>query len=311
MVKFGIVAWKTFDFRPYSYDMIKKLAVEGERLGFESFWLSDHLHAANPTDPCYECYTTLSALASETRRIRLGPLVTCVSYRSPSILAKMGATLDVISGGRLEFALGAGWDLAEYTAYGIPFPPSSVRVQQVEEGLQIVRKMWTEAESSFEGRYFTIRKAVNEPKPLQKPHPPIWLGTKSKNMLKLVAKYADGWNIDVAFTPDIYRQKLNILTESCKAVGRDADGIRKSIATEIILAKTEGEVKELVDKYSSRFSIKPEDCFYQRMVGTPEQIAEKLRKYVDLGVDLVIGYFINGHTLRPIELFSEKVIPNV
>lgn len=189
MVDFGIVVWKALDIRGYNYDVIRKLAIEGEELGFKSFWLADHFQATSRRDPYYECYTALSAISSVTKRIRLGPLVSCVSYRLPSILAKMTSTLDVISDGRLELGMGAGWDVEEYAAYGIPFPRGSVRVQQVEEAIQIIKKMWTEPEASFEGRHFTVSKVVNEPKPIQKPHPPIWLGARGSKMLRLVAKY--------------------------------------------------------------------------------------------------------------------------
>jgi len=311
MVDFGIVVWKTLDLQHYTYEVIKRLAIEGERLGFEYFGLADHFQALTDREYYYECYTTLSAIAALTERIRLGPLVTCVSYRAPSLVAKMASTLDVVSGGRLEFALGAGWDVAEYTAYGFPFPPASERVEQVEEALQIIRRMWTEAETSFEGKHFTVEKAVNEPKPFQRPHPRVWLGARHSNMLRLTAEYADGWNIDTAFTPTIFKRKLTILTECCKGIGRDVSQIRKSIANEVIIAETEAEVNAIVRGYSARFNIKPEDCIAHRIAGTPEQITAKLQKYVNLGVDLVICHFIGGHTLKPIELFSEKVMPNI
>ena len=311
MVRFGIVVWNTPQVGSYGYDMIRKFALEGERLGFESFWLADHFVAVNPSDPYYECYTVLSALATETERIRLGPLVTCVAYRNPAVLAKITATLDVISRGRLEFALGAGWDQAEYNAYGINFPPPSVRVEQVEEALQIITKMWTETESSFDGKHFSIRKAVNEPKPLQKPHPPIWLGARGNRMLWLVAKYADGWNLDTAYTPDIFRKKLNTLTEHCESLGRDIRSIRKSVGHEIVIAKTEGEVKQLVNRSCARYGLERENYLNETLVGTPDQIVQKLRKYVELGVELVVCSFVDWQSLKPIELFSEQVVPNI
>jgi F420-dependent oxidoreductase-like protein len=310
MVEFGLVVWKALDLGQYSYDVIRKLALQGEELGFGSFWLADHFRAASPRDPYHECFTTLSAIASETKRIRLGPLVTCVSNRPPSILAKMTSTLDVISGGRLEFGLGAGWDVAEYNAYGIPFPTARARVQQVEEAIQIIKKMWTEDESSFEGRYFRVSKAVNEPKPLQKPHPPVWLGARRGKMLGLVARYADGWNMESAFTPDMFKRRLTVLEEQCKDAGRNVNQIRKSIATDIIIGKTRAEVDELVKECSARFNMRAEECVAKRIVGTPEQVVERLREYVELGVDLIICHFVDGHTLRPVELFSEMVLPN-
>jgi alkanesulfonate monooxygenase SsuD/methylene tetrahydromethanopterin reductase-like flavin-dependent oxidoreductase (luciferase family) len=309
MVKFGLVIWKTLDLRHYNYASIRALSIEGEKLGFESFWLADHFQAASLRDPYHECYTTLSAIAAETRRIRLGPLVTCVSYRNPAILAKIASTIDVISEGRLEFALGAGWDVDEYNAYGIPFPTASKRVEQVEEALLIISKMWTENEPSFEGKHFRIRRAVNLPKPIQQPRPPIWLGCKQRKMLELVARYADGWSTESAFTPRIYAHRLSLLEEKCDTVGRHVSSIRKSIATDIILEETMNRVQDAVKDYSSRFNITPASCSAQKIVGTPTQVAERLGEYVDLGVDLIICHFINGHTLRPVRLFAEEVIP--
>jgi len=311
MVEFGLVVWKTLDLRHYSYDAIRKLAVEGEKLGFESFWLADHFQAASARDPYHECYTTLSAIAADTKRIRLGPLVSCVSYRHPSILAKMTSTLDVISGGRLEFALGAGWDVEEYNAYGIPFLPASARVQQVEEAIQIIKKMWIEDEASFQGKYFTITKAINEPKPLQKPHPPVWLGAKRRKMLGLVARYADGWNMESAFAPEMFKRRLSVLEAECRDVGRNVNQIRKSIAVEIIIGKTKAEVDEVVKEYSARFNMIPEECVAKRIVGTPEQVSARLREYVELGVDLIICHIVNGYALGPVKLFSEMVLPDL
>jgi probable F420-dependent oxidoreductase len=309
MVKFGLVVWKSLDLRHYNYGVIRELSIEGEKLSFESFWLADHFQAATPTDPYYECYTTLSALAAETKRIRLGPLVTCVLYRSPSLLAKIASTLDAISGGRFEFALGAGWDADEYMAYGIPFPGGPARVRQVEETLQIVKKMWTEDEATFDGDYFRIKKAVCEPKPIQKPHPPIWLGCKQRKMLRLAARHADGWSTESAFTPEIYAHRLRLLEEECDAAGRHVNSIRKSIGTDVIIEKTMSQVQETVKEYSSRFNLTIESCFAQKIVGTPDGVAKRLKEYVDLGVDLIICHFINGHTLQPLRLFAEEVVP--
>jgi alkanesulfonate monooxygenase SsuD/methylene tetrahydromethanopterin reductase-like flavin-dependent oxidoreductase (luciferase family) len=308
MVKFGLVIWKTLDLRHYSYEVIRELAIEGERLGFESFWLADHFRAVTPRDPYYECYTTLAALAAETRRIRLGPLVSCVSYRSPSLLAKVASTLDVVTGGRSEFTLGAGWDVDEYNSYGIPFPRASVRVKQVEEALHIVEKMWTEDEATFQGEFFRVENAICKPSPLQKPHPPIWLGCKQRKMLGLVARYADGWSTESAFTPQIYAQRLRLLEAACDAAGRKLTSIRKSVATDVIIEPTMGRVQETVRDYCSRFDLTPESCFEQKIVGTPAEVTERLREFVDLGADLVICHFVNGHTLGPLRLFSEEVV---
>jgi alkanesulfonate monooxygenase SsuD/methylene tetrahydromethanopterin reductase-like flavin-dependent oxidoreductase (luciferase family) len=171
-----------------NYDTIRKVTLKCEELNFDSCWLADHFvprkvlpYQKSPIpspDPFFECWTTLTALAIETKKIRLGTFVLCNSYRYPSLVAKMSATLDFISRGRLELGIGAGFFKEEYIMYGIPFPKLAVRIKQLEESIQIIKKMWTEEEASFNGKYYTIKKAFNNPKPIQRPHPPIWVGCR-------------------------------------------------------------------------------------------------------------------------------------
>ena len=176
------------------FELMIRIAQEVERMGFYSAFLYDHFHTypTATTDSCFECYTGLAAIAMRTSKLRLGQLVTCTSYRNPALLAKMAAMLDVISKGRLEFGIGAGWYENEYTAYGYRFESPPVRIRQLREAVHIIKKMWTEEKATFHGKYFSVDAAINNPKPIQKPHPPIMIGgVGEKLMLKTVARLAD------------------------------------------------------------------------------------------------------------------------
>lgn len=311
MVKFGVVVWKTANPYPFTYDDLKSLAADSESLGFESFWLSDHLQAETKSDPQFECFTTLSALARETHRIRLGPLVACNIYRSPSLLAKISATLDVVSEGRLDLGIGAGWDLDECNAYGIPFFDAKERVNRLEDTLQILKRMWQEESATFHGKSLKIDAAYNVPRPVQKPHPPIWIGARGKRMLGLVARYGNGWNIDTAFTPEAYQEKLNLLMGNCRALQRDLTTIRKSIALEFVIAKTRNQAQMLAKKIASYGNIPMAEYTRRTIIGDPEEVVERLVGYTSLDVDLIICYFADWQRPESINLFSDKVIPHL
>src|SRR5919198_4685020 len=224
-------------------DSLKKLVTRAENLGFDSFWVMDHFHqipmVGKQEDPMLEGWTTISVLAGITSKIKLGTLVTGIIYRHPSVLAKIAATLDVLSKGRLFMGLGASYFEGESSAYGITstgsFPSNQERLLRLEEAIQIIRKMWTEEPSaSFNGKYYQIRNAYCNPKPIQKPSPPILVGgSGERKTLKIVAKYADTCNL--FGSPETVRKKLNILKEHCKSVGRGYDSILKTKLGAIIV----------------------------------------------------------------------------
>ena len=205
------------------YADIRRIVLECEKLGFDSVWLKDNFtsswlntYFSNKEDeepsseyPILECWTTLSSLATLTKTIRLGAILVNI-HRLPSITAKMLSTLDIISNGRIEFGLSAGWYENEIKSYGLPFPKASTRVEMLEEGVIIIKRMLTENQASFEGRHYTIKDAKCSPKPIQKPHPPVWIGGGGKKTLQLVAKYADGWNYGLC-TYEEYLSKISIL----------------------------------------------------------------------------------------------------
>ena len=209
-----------------------------EDLNYESIWVYDHFHTVpKPTqDPTYECWTLMSALSQTTSKVRLGQMCTCNSYRNPSYLTKVASNIDVMSGGRLEYAIGAGWYDHEYKAYGYDYPSAGVRLKMLEESLIIYKLMTTEDAPVFKGTYYEIDGAINQPKPLQKPYPPLWVcGGGEKVTLKLLARYGDygNWDVDV----DGFKHKSKILQEHCKNENRDYNEIGRTLHTNVVIGQ--------------------------------------------------------------------------
>ena len=258
-------------------DSLKKLATKAENLSFDSFWVMDHFHqismVGKQDEPMLEGWTTLSVLAGITSKIKLGTLVTGAIYRHPSVLAKMAATLDVLSKGRLFMGIGAAWNQEESLAYGIPFPPNKERLLRLEEAIQIIRKMWTEEPAAnFNGKYYQIRNAYCNPKPLQKPSPPIMIGgTGERQTLKLVAKYADACNLFGSL--ETVKRKLSVLREHCKSVGRDYDSILKTKLGFVIIDKDREMGEKRVQQISKVMPKEQLGEFLKR--GTPEDVLKQ------------------------------------
>ena len=181
----------------YSYDELLGVARATERRGLESFWVSDHFFGGEgvPDRDCLEAWTLLAALARDTKRVRLGCLVTAAQYRNPALLAKIVAGVDQMSGGRIEFGIGAGWKDNEYKAYGIPFDEPGARVTQMNETIKICVALWTQERATFKGKHYRVDDAVCAPKPKQRPHPPIWIGGRGPSVMRAAARYADGFDI--------------------------------------------------------------------------------------------------------------------
>ncbi len=298
-----------------NYDNVRRVWVEADRLGFHSGWLFDHLFElpllGASHEPCLEAWTLLSALSKETTRLRLGITCLCVSYRNPALLAKMSSTLDVISGGRFELGIGAGWAKTEHESYGIRFDRPRERVEKLEEAVTIVKKMWTEENPSFQGKYYSIGGAVCEPKPLQKPRPPIWIGGGGeKYTLKAVAKLADGCNF-IGLSLDEYRHKLNVLAEHCDMVGRKIGDVRKSWQGSVIIGQTNTEVDGKIQLTTQVGSVSRDDFRSRAITGTPEECAQRLGEYLDIGVDRFMLSFPEADSdLASLKLFAEEVLPD-
>ena len=290
------------------YETIRKAWIECDRLGFDSAWITDHL----AKDFFLESWTTLSALAIEVNNLRFGPMVLCNSFRHPPVVAKMAATLDIISGGRLELGMGAGWHEEEHVSYGISFPETLVRIQKLKEAVTIIKKMWL-GKTSYSGKYYNVQNASTDPKPRQKPHPLIWIGGYGeKLLLRVVAEVADGYILRMGATPEEYEHKMNVLEGHCQKVGRKISNIRKAWVGPAIIGKNNEEVRRKIQSHKATFtSTKPfEHYLEESLVGTPEECLDKVRKYLDVGVTDIIMTFSkdDAENLEAFKLLSDGVI---
>lgn len=291
------------------YAAIRERAQIADELGYHSLWVVDHMWARGLPDMEHlEAWTVMTALATATQRLRIGTLVLCNSYRNPALLAKMASTFDVISNGRLEIGIGAGWMDEEYRGYGYPFPSAKVRIEQLEEALAVMKKLFTETRATFEGRYYSVSDAANNPKPMQKPHPPILIGgAGEKLLLRVVAEHADTWNCPNNASTELPR-KLEVLERHCDAVGRDFGDIEISEQCVCVLGADEkdfkakwGMAKQLL---GSVFDL--EKTAFR---GTPEEVAEQMRARRAQGVTFFTMLFSDFHSPETLQLFAEKVVP--
>jgi F420-dependent oxidoreductase-like protein len=305
----------------YTYDQALGIALEAEKLGYESFWCSDHLflNEKSVDQNCLDAWTLLAALAAQTSKIRLGTLVTCNSYRHPSLLAKIAASIDMISNGRLWFGYGAGWKEDEYKAYGYAFPKIQHRMDMMDEALEIIKLLWTEPSPSFKGKHYSIENAFSAPKPVQKPHPPILIGGDGeKRTLRAVAKYADYCNLFLR--PEIER-KLGVLKEHCKAVGRNYDDVGKSLFAQgwpgVFVTDDDEELEAHLKWRMDNLGTSREEVLeYARRnapgswVGYPEEVIERFEYLISLGFDFFQVMFtgLEKDYLKSVESFSKLVM---
>lgn len=288
------------------FNQIRDVVLECERLGYDSVWLDDHLMFEKRG--ILECWTTLSALAASTSKIRLGTMMLCNGFRNPAVLAKMTATLDVISNGRLEFGIGAGAQKDEHVAYGIPFLKPYARISRLKEAVEIIKKMWTEEKTSYEGKYYRTSEAVCEPKPVQKLHPPITIGgSGEKFTLKVVAQHAD--RFDWGYIPlELYEHKLEVLKGHCKAVGRDFCEIEKScwLGGQMFLFPSQEEVDEKVRQLKPK-NVSMEDFQKISFVVTPDDCKQEILEYASKGVTYFMLFFGDLPDLSSVRLLSEVI----
>ena len=285
------------------------IAVLAEKLGYDSIWVYDHFHnVPKPAqEAVFECWTTIAAISQRTSRIRLGQMVGCNSYRNPGLLAKITSTVDVISGGRLDWGIGAGWYESEYRGYGYEFAKPSDRIGMLRETVEIVKSMWTNAETNYDGKYYKMSRANCDPKPLQQPTPPVWIGGGGEQLtLRVVAEHADVSNFGSSL--EEFTKKRAILQDHCRIIGRDEDNIRKTISSEVFIRETE---KEVIEAGSKNLWGEPAESWRAKaLVGTPEQVSEKIQKYLDAGCTGFIPWCADYPSTETLELFATKVIPN-
>ena len=287
---------------------VAKIADEGT--GWDSIWVYDHFHTEPVTklETTFECWTISATLARDTSRVKIGQMVSCNGYRNPALFAKMASTVDVASHGRLYAGIGAGWHEEEWLAYGYGFPDVPERMRMFREGVQIIHKMWTEDYPTFSGRYYSINRPVNEPKGVQKPKIPLWIGGGGEKVtLKLVAQYGDASNFGYG-QPDVIRRRLDILRQHCADVGRDYDSITKSTSIHVNLL--EDGADPIAATARQRGDVPFEEYTQRNWVGTADQISERLQTVIDAGIDYVIIYMPGvAYDPTPVSRFADEIIP--
>ena len=310
-LKFGVfLPFYAFQTKtPNEYDeQLKNLVLECERLGYNSVWLDDHL--MYDKSRILEPWITLSALSSLTSKIRLGTMVTCNAHRDPALLAKTASTLDVLSNGRLEFGIGAGCQEAEHLAYGYGFPNASVRIEGLGEALEVITRLWTRERANYQGKHYALRDAVCEPKPLQKPHPPITIGGGGEKLtMKITAKYANRFDWGSLSSVKDYKRKLELLQVQCKVVGRDFGEIERSCwpGGQVFIAQTQKEVEEMISLRKPA-NLPLHEFRKGNLSGKPNECRKHLQEYVDLGVTYFMLYFADLPSIVGLKLFSEDVV---
>jgi F420-dependent oxidoreductase-like protein len=286
-----------------------EVAQLAEGLGYDSIWAYDHFHnvPVPAHETMFECWTTLAAISQRTDRIRLGQMVGCAPYRNPGLLAKITSNIDVMSGGRLDWGIGAGWYQHEFEGYGYEFMSAKDRIGVLRETVEIVKSMWLDPDTTYEGKYFQLRGGQCDPKPVQQPHPPIWIGGGGEQLtLRVVARHADCSNF--GGKPHEFQHKCEVLKGHCQAVGRDYDEIAKTWSPEVFVRENE---QEIVDGGTRSFFGEPFDSWRAgNLVGTPEQVTEKVQAYVDLGCTGFVPWCSDYPDTETMQRFAQQVIPN-
>jgi F420-dependent oxidoreductase-like protein len=290
------------------YEAMTNVARAADKGRWDSIWVYDHFHTVPEPklEATFECWTITSTLVRDTKRVRVGQMVGCNGYRNPALYAKIASTVDVASHGRLNAGLGAGWYEHEWRAYGYGFPELRERMGMFKEACEIVHKMWTEDYPTFEGKYYTIDRPINEPKGVQKPHIPLWIGGGGERVtLKLVAQFGDACNI--GGDPQTIRHKLAVLREHCDAAGRNYDDIIKSSeANVLVIGKGED-----VDKATAR-ARKDESFREGTLVADADQVVAHLESMIEAGIDYVIIYMPSiAYDQEPMQRFESEVIPRL
>jgi alkanesulfonate monooxygenase SsuD/methylene tetrahydromethanopterin reductase-like flavin-dependent oxidoreductase (luciferase family) len=300
---------------PATFERVAGYAERADRDGWHELWVSDHFWidlgrygGPDGRQGTPECLTLLAALAARTRRARLGSLVLATGFRSPALLAKMVATLDQITGGRLDVGLGAGWHAAEYTENGLPFPRPGERLARLEETLGVLRARLAEQPASFAGRHYRAEAAPSSPGLVQHPRPPLWVGGRGDRLLGVVARAADGWNLVWSITPQEYQRRLGVLRAACARADRPFGGVRRSLGLGTLIGR---DPDDLVAQWRRLQAWQPGGALDRvelrrwadgRLVGTPDEVVAQLRAWEERGVEQVICTF----GAAPFALFSDE-----
>ena len=303
------------------WQVMRDLAAYADAGPWDSLWVYDHFHTVPmPTaEATHEAWTLMAAYAATTNRIKLGQMCTAISYRNPAYLAKVAATTDIISGGRVQMGIGGGWYEHEWRAYGYGFPSAGVRLARLDEGVQIMRAAWRDGVVSFDGKHYQVDGAIVQPKPLQTGGIPLWIaGGGEKVTLRIAAKYAQYTNF--TSEPDGFAHKSEVLQQHCREVGTDYDGIVRSANFNVVIGDSEADVAARIARVRERQVAVAHEAAVDAMVknltspdsacGTTEQVISKLQKIKDLGCEYAILYFPEAaYDRSSIEAFEREVIP--
>ncbi len=293
-----------------SWEEARAAALEFDRLGFDSVWVCDHVYGVPlPTLPIFEAWTELAAVAAITERVELGTLVTPPFFRNPGVLAKQIATVDHVAGGRVIVGLGAGWFQPEFEGYGIPFPRLGERMRALEELAEILPRLWSEERTTFEGRHFTLRDALCEPKPPRRP--PLLIGGGGERVLMgIAAKHADIWNNLAVFQPQL-EQKIAALHRRCEELGRDPASLAISQQCVVVIEEDEAGARRSLEKaqkvYGGHMGAGLEE---HGIWGDPDGVIERIERHRALGCTTLLIEFFGRDTREPARLFAEKVMPH-
>ncbi|MEM2927403.1 MAG: LLM class flavin-dependent oxidoreductase [Nitrososphaerota archaeon] len=306
--------------------VVPEIAMLTEKMGFDSFWVSDHMFLpeyfyqsvgmdiSKGEYPFLEAWTTIAAVSTITKKIKLGVGVTPIPMRQPAILAKQVATIDFISNGRVIFGVGAGWHRKEFESYGLPYDTHQVRINKMMEGLEVIKKLWTEPFASYNGKYYKIREAPLWPKPIQKPHPPIWFGGTSIKILNITSLYGQGW-VPYCPTAEQFKELYSKIEEIAKKAGRNPSEIEPACVVLACISSNYDEARKIAEsiiKLRGSFSLKPEEwdeAEKRGIYGGPDDCIERIEEYFKAGVKHILFEIISPKIVHNnVKLFGEKVI---
>ncbi|HUI26104.1 MAG TPA: LLM class F420-dependent oxidoreductase [Candidatus Kryptonia bacterium] len=304
-IRFGIQTGQQFA----AWDEIVRIWQRAEALGYDTAWTYDHFVAVmmDPFDPTLEAWSCLAALAVQTTRIRIGALVTGNTYRHPAILAKIATTVDVISKGRLEFGIGAGWYEPEHAMFGLRFGSVRERCERLDEALTVIRALWREQQATFSGKHHQLSAAIAEPKPVQRPHPPITIaGAGEKRLLPIVARHADGWS---SFgSPEVFQHKIEILRALCDAEQRDGDAIEKGVLVPAAITEDLSTAAPLIQGYAMYQGLSEDEARRWMLLGGADDVCRQLDAFIAAGVTHFV-LTLSPYNFDVFERFAAEVMP--
>ncbi len=309
-IKFGVVLTPEHTNFKELLDMYRMV----EDLGFDSAWTSDHFITSTGRGggPRYEGWISLTYLLSQTERIRGGVYVSGVTHRHPAVLAKMAATLDVLSNGRLIFGIGAAYNKAEHAAYGMPFYTAAERIHRLDEACEIIKMLWSlqpGERANYQGKYYNLTDTPFEPQSVQKPHSPMLIGGGGEKLtLRVVAKWADWWNVQERPLGDVKR-KLSILEQQCKDVGRNYSDIKKTVGLPLVMTPDRSRGRAMAERMAQRRGITVEEAASSCYLGTVDDMKELTQRYIDIGVTYFMLPLLPPFRVDDLRRFGEEVLP--